>query len=107
MLTKRLVPLLVLAFVLTIAPDALAHYCFRCHPITQACITTTNFGFAFCGWDAGGCYTESFCGDHSLSAPEPLAAKFTVASVERLDEPKTAAPETLVASVEAPAPANN
>ena len=103
MMTKRLVPLLVLAITLTIAPAALASHCFRCHPITGACVTTLNYGFSFCGWDASGCYTENFCGNH-LTAAEPLAAEFTVASVERLDgRQETPALRTLIASVETPA----
>ena len=106
-MTKRLFPLLVLTLaVLTIAPTALANHCERCKPLTQTCVGTLNFGFEVCYWDVLGCHTELPCGDHVLPEPEPFAADFTVASVERLDEPKTAASETLVASVEAPAPAH-
>jgi hypothetical protein len=105
MMTKRLIPLLALTFILTIAPAALADHCERCKPLTQTCVPTLNFGFAICYWDIEGCHTDLPCGDHALPEPEPLAAEFNVASVERLDEPKTAASETLIASVEAPTPA--
>ena len=47
-MTKSLVPLLVLALTLTIAPAALANHCRRCHPITGACVTALNFGWALC-----------------------------------------------------------
>ena len=105
-MTKRFIPLLVLTFaVITIAPAALANHCLRCKPIIEDCGGTTNLGFEICEWDVGGCFVSNPCGNHALPELQPLAAEFTVASVERLDEPKTAVSETLVASVEASAPA--
>lgn len=104
---KRLIPLLVLTLIVTIAPAALADHCERCKPVSQTCgpAITSSSGYEICFEDAFGCHVEFPCGPHLQATPEPLAAEFTVASVERLDEPNPPASETLIASVEAPAPA--
>lgn len=105
---KRLISLLVLTIVLAaMAPAALANHCLRCKPLGESCVTALNYGFQICEWDTweNTCYTEFPCGSHAASVDEPLAAEFTVASVERLDEPQNGAAETLVASAATPAPA--
>lgn len=102
---KQWILLLVLAVVLTSAPAAMASHCQRCRPISQSCGIATNYGWEYCEWDVfeNNCYVETACGPHfSATLTEPLANEFTVASVERLDEPRTA--ETRVASLETPSP---
>src|SRR5687767_7215059 len=94
---KRLIPLLILAIVFTIAPSAMANHCFKCRAITQTCVHLTGAGWLLCEGDGETCSQSVFCGTHSAPV-EPLATEFTVASVERLDEPQTAASETAVAS---------
>ena len=105
---KQWILLLVLAVALTSAPAAMAGHCERCRPVAQTCGVAINYGYVICDWDVveNYCYVESPCGSHPTSAPtEPLANEFTVASVERLDEPQAA--ETRVASLETPAPGTN
>lgn len=102
---KRLIPLLVLAVFLTAAPSAMADHCARCLPSLQTCVSTPNFGFEVCYWypPIQACVLEYPCGPHLQATLEPLSAEFTVARVERLDEPNANAPDTLVASLETPA----
>ena len=100
---KRLIPLLVLTIVLAVAPAAMANHCERCRPVPQDCRIFSNFGYELCYWDATGCHVETPCGDHSVASND-LSSEFAVASVERLDEPQTAASESLVASAETPKP---
>lgn len=98
---KRFIPLLVLSIALAAAPVAMANHCERCKPATLSCGPALNFGFENCEWTFDNqCITSSPCGDHSVAAVQPLAAEFQVASVERLDEPRPAASETRVASLE-------
>ena len=107
-MTKRLIPLLVLTLIVAIAPTALADHCERCRPVSQTCgpAITPSSGYEICYEDAFGCHVEIACGPHDApDALTPLAAEFTVATVERLDEPKTAASEELIASIAAPLPA--
>jgi len=95
---KQWIPLLVLALVLATAPSAMAAHCTKCR-LSTGCIETPTFGHVFCD-DSNGCVVQTPCGSHlSPSDIEPLAAEFTVASVERLDEPQKT-PETRVASLE-------
>ena len=107
-MTKRLIPLLVLTLIVAIAPTALADHCERCRPVPQTCgpALTSSSGYEICYEDAFGCHVEFPCGPHAPDALTPLAAEFTVATVERLDEPKTSAAEELIASIAAPLPAN-
>lgn len=95
--------LLVVAIALTSAPAAIA--CQRCKPALLACGPAAT-GWENCEWTwDNNCITSIPCTSLLAAAPsEPLAAEFTVASVERLDEPQAAATETVVASLEAPAP---
>jgi hypothetical protein len=97
---KPLVPLLVLAAVLALAPAAMASDCLRCKPIQQLCVPTDVGGFEICVPHTVGCSGDFYCYDQ----PAALASEFTVAAVERLDEPRTAAAETLVASAATPTP---
>ena len=102
---KVKVPLLLAAMLLAIAPAAMANHCKNCSPApATTCMTVPRFGFAVCYYDAAGCHIDLPCGNHNAPVA-PLATEFTVASVERLDEPQTAAPETLVAAATTPAPA--
>jgi len=99
----RLIPLLVLTVVLFTAPAAFATHCVRCSFAQPShCIVSINLaGFEFCWEDEEGCHVETACSPHGGGlAPEPLAAEFSVASVERLDEPEAKTADTLVASLE-------
>jgi hypothetical protein len=96
---KRLLPLLVLAvaIVLITAPAAMADHCRKCS-LQQTCAIAVTGGFPICDDSTGTCILQGTkcTGPHPL-VEEPLAVEFTVASVERLDEPNTA-PANLVAS---------
>jgi hypothetical protein len=105
---KRAILLLfVVAILLTVAPTAMANHCKACKlypypmdpPPPPQCIRYSNYGFQFCEEDyvLGECIVSDPCGNH-LAAVTPLASEFAVASVERLDDPRTATSETLVAS---------
>jgi hypothetical protein len=99
---SRLAVLLVLACVLITAPAAMA--CEKCQFAlgSVTCVETAR-GWVNCEViDVNWCNVSISCG-FGLTEPEPLAAEFTVASVERLDQPQAAASETLVASLETPA----
>jgi hypothetical protein len=101
---KRAIPLLfVIAILLTVAPSAMAHHCYGCklypEPGTYPpdCVRYSNGGWMYCeeNWETYECDVEVACGWHAMP---PLASEFQVASVERDDEPRTTASETLVAS---------
>lgn len=96
--------LLVAAIALASAPAAMAK-CQRCKPAILGCAQTAT-GWEYCEWTwDNNCITHTACGSLLAAAPaESLAAEFTVASVERLDEPQATASEPLVASLETPAP---
>ena len=102
---KHLILLLVVAVALTSAPAAMAQ-CQKCKPAILACADVETGGWEFCKWTVeNNCYYHTPCTSLLAAAPsEPLAAEYTVASVERLDEPQAAASEALVASLETPAP---
>ena len=103
---KQWILLLVLAVALTAAPTAMAGHCYRCSPAALACVPADNFGWEYCEWTwDNNCIRHTPCGDHSAGAALPLAAEFTVAWVERLDEPQSG--ETRVASLDTPAPVTN
>lgn len=105
-MTKRLFLLagIALIAVLSAAPDAMATHCFRCrfyfsegewdcYPVPGPVLG----GRQFC--DEGGTWCVTYgeeCAPHTASAA-PLASEYSVASVERLDEPAGGAGETLVA----------
>ena len=106
-MSKRIALLIGVALILGIsaAPDAMASHCERCkwYPIEgeYACIPATGLwaGNEIC--QEGGWWCEQLgnqCVPHGSLAP--LSSEFTVASVERLDEPKSGADETLVATAE-------
>lgn len=103
---KRLVALVVLALIVVAAPAALADHCVRCFN-NQCSIAFTGGALSCTITTSGACRTSGTCsGPHPFIEEEPFAAEFTVALVERLDEPQTAAPETAVASLETTQPAN-
>jgi hypothetical protein len=104
---KTLIPLLILGFVLSIAPTAMADHCTRCKTFvdgTRQCWFAVTGGYPFCEVISNNCvFTGTLCtGPHPFTdEAEPLAADFTVAIVERLDESQPAAEcETRVASLE-------
>jgi hypothetical protein len=108
---KRLLPLLVLAFVLVTAPAAMADHCRKCKTTQaglQVCWIAVSGGYPFCDASSGSCvFQGEWCtGPHPFTE-EPLAADFTVASVERLDEAQPAKAETRVASLETTSAAND
>jgi hypothetical protein len=100
---KRLIPLLVLILVASIAPSAMANHCERCKLVANECAWVADYGWAICDYDTGGnCYTQNRCGPHA-AAVQPLASEFMVASVERIDEPqKNESQQIRVASLETP-----
>jgi len=105
---KRIAFLVVgVALILGVAPSAMASHCFNCRPTpdgTGVCVAAFGIipGREFC--DDGGDYCQlsgDVCVPHGLAPePEPLAAEYFVASIERLDEPQAAVNETLLASLE-------
>ncbi|HEV7767561.1 MAG TPA: hypothetical protein VGQ76_21350 [Thermoanaerobaculia bacterium] len=98
---RRLISLLILVLVLAIAaPIAMADHCRKCNAAQRCAIAATG-GYPSCDDSGASCVlTGQKCtGPHPL-VEETFAASFTVASVERLDEPRTPASETRVASLE-------
>ncbi len=103
---KRLVlMLLTFAIVLTVAPIAMADHCTTCR--NGNCWPATLPAYYFCEDLGATCKLTVACGGpHPFTEEVALASEYTVASVERLDEQQPApAEETLVASLETPAPA--
>jgi hypothetical protein len=90
--------------VTTVAPTAMADHCVRCKiSMTFECNWGTLFGRTDCFSDGFSCTLSGPQCNHQQLAP--LAADFTVASVERIDqdEPKTNAAPALVAELAKPA----
>ncbi|HYC88607.1 MAG TPA: hypothetical protein VEO54_05305 [Thermoanaerobaculia bacterium] len=106
---KRLMlMLMVFAILLTMAPVAMADHCQTCNRFGN-CRPATIPAYYFCEMVNGSCNLTGWgCGGpHPFTQEEPLAAEFTVASVERLDNRLPAPAEqeqTRVASLETPAP---
>lgn len=104
-MTKR-IALLVAVLTIVLAPAAMADHCFRCKIVPAGeisyCIYYTNTSFQ-AGWtecysDEEGCTVSgSRCFGHPVQASTPLAAEYEVASVQRLDEAKTAIAATVIA----------
>ncbi|HET8775156.1 MAG TPA: hypothetical protein VFP80_15245 [Thermoanaerobaculia bacterium] len=95
-MTKR-IALLVVVLTIFAAPTLLADHCFRCKIVPageiSSCILYTNpnfqIGWTECSDDEFGCYpTGNRCFGHSALSVS-LADEYTIASVERLDEPQT------------------
>ena len=103
-MTKRIAFLVVVLTVFA-APTLLADHCFRCkivpEPEVSYCVyyTNPNFqaGWTECSSDETGCYVSGSRGFGHPVLSSSLAAEYTVASVERLDEPQTVKAETVVA----------
>jgi hypothetical protein len=91
---KRLPLLLVLTFVLTaFAPLALADHCFKCNSTGTRCVPATTGGKPSCDDSTGRCVlplVPNCTGPHPREA-EPLAAEYTVAAVEVIEEEETPA----------------
>jgi hypothetical protein len=105
---KPVISLLILAIVLTVAPAALADHCRICRlrsDGTYTCWIAVNGGQPICDdfTVPGTCVLSgnTCTGPHPF-VEEPLAADFTVASVERLDEPQPSQSGTRIASLETP-----
>lgn len=107
-MTKRIVLLSAAALivVLSAAPDAMANHCFRCKWVAGAqefdCVPVfgSTPGRPICETDGITCQTSgNQCAPHTASIT-PLASEYTVASVERLDEPNSGSSETLVAQTQ-------
>lgn len=104
---KRLVLMLMaISVFLAVAPLAMADHCVTCR--FGNCWIATVPAYYFCEDLGATCRLTVACGGpHPFTEEVPFAAEFTVASVERLDEPQPApAGETRVASLETPAPAS-
>lgn len=98
---KKLLMLLVLVVIVAAAPMAMADHCVTCR--NARCSIAFTGGYLSCTQLANGCSLSGACGGPHpfVEEEEWLSAEFTVASVERLDEPQQpAASETLVASLE-------
>jgi hypothetical protein len=99
--------LMVFAIVLTVAPMAMADHCTTCR--FGNCWPATVPAYYFCEDLGATCRLTVACGGPHPFTAEPLAAEFTVASVERLDQrlderQPAASEQTRVASLETPAP---
>lgn len=107
---KRLLSLFALTLIVLVgvAPAALADHCSRCSDAMK-CRPATGSGAASCIETPTSCTLSGTCGGPHpfVETEDPFGADFIVASVERIDEPRTAAPsEPQVASLETPPPAN-
>lgn len=96
---KRVIPLLILAGVLTTAPTAMAQ-CFRCPPSPVCTPAAPGGGFEICYYIGSSCIAQNYCG--SSAAATPLASEYEVASVERADDsqPNTDPNELCIALLE-------
>ncbi|HYK01621.1 MAG TPA: hypothetical protein VE974_07680 [Thermoanaerobaculia bacterium] len=105
---RLILMMMVFAIVLTIAPLAIADHCTTCR--FGNCRPATDPAYYFCEDLGATCALSAPCGGPHPFTEEPLAAEFTVASVERLDdrlnERQPAAEQTRVASLETPAPSH-
>lgn len=111
-MTKRFALLAVAALtvVLSAAPDAMASHCLRCKWVAGAqefdCVPVSGStpGRPFCETDGITCQTSgNQCALHTASIT-PLASEYTVAAVERLDEPSSGSSETLLAQIQTAEP---
>lgn len=98
MKTTRTASLTVVMLSLIIGPAAMASWCYRCKivplPNPSYCIehTSTQFlGWTECYNDETGCFVSGDrCYGQVAQLSTPLTTEYAVASVERLDEPRTA-----------------
>jgi hypothetical protein len=82
---KKLTLLLVITLLaLSAAPSAMA--CWRCKPFHGFSCTVYATGYQLCEESIDGCSFSGAC-PGAVAAETPLATDFTVASVERLDQP--------------------
>lgn len=108
-MTKRIALLAGIALItlLGAAPDAMANHCFRCRfyflegeydcfPLPGPVLG----GRPFCETDGITCQTWGDQCEQHTAAVAPLASEYTVASVERLDEPDSGASATRVAQAQ-------
>jgi hypothetical protein len=98
-----MLPLFVLVLLLVGSIDASAT-CWRCRFLTDTCIINAGT-FAFCDDTFGFCDIGGDCGAAVPVKDTALATQWTVASVERLDEPRTTATTTVKVARVAPRPA--
>jgi hypothetical protein len=80
---------------LMMAPGAMAQYCKRCSG--GACVNAIRvFGYPICFTDASGCHTDGEQCD-PVSSETALASEYTVAAVERVEEPQPTSRDPLPA----------
>jgi len=99
---KRTILLLAAVAMLAGSIDASAT-CWRCRFIDDTCIINAGT-FSFCDDSQGFCDAGGDCGAAAPANDTVLATQWTVASVERLDGPRTA-PATMKVARVAPKPA--
>ena len=99
---KRLIPLLVLAVALTaVAPLAMADHCSQCNASGTACRPAASGGKPNCAVIGGVCMLSgTTCSGPHPREDEPLAAEFTVAAVEVIEEEQAPAPTPATAQTE-------
>lgn len=106
---KRLLSLFALTLIVLVgvAPAALADHCSRCSEALK-CRPAAGNGAASCVETPTSCTLSGTCGGPHpfVEADDLFGADFIVASVERIDEPRsTPSSEPQVASLETPQPA--
>jgi hypothetical protein len=107
MKTCRLLLFFVVVILLTMAPAAMADTCKRCAGIpTQSCVNAFHVdGFTICWVDETGCHLDGAqCAP--MGAETALASEYTVATVERIDEPQATDGKALVAPTDTDAPSS-
>jgi hypothetical protein len=98
-MSRRMLPLLVVAILLIAAPAAMASHCDRCFVNRQTfetyCGPAVSFaGYTWCTDLDGTCMTSGvLCTPHAFAPELQLASEFRVVSVERLEEPRQPAAE--------------
>jgi hypothetical protein len=104
---KRTLSLAVVVVLLIVAaPAAFAEHCERCRPSGFECIAVlVRPGHTECFANQQGCWSSGIqCDPHTDLASFDLSTDYTVASIERLDEPDQPADETRVALLAATPP---
>jgi hypothetical protein len=99
MKTRLTLLLFAAVILLMMAPGAMAQYCKRCAGGSGgSCVNAIHvFGWPICYTDATGCHTEGEEQCDPVSSEAPLASEYTVAAVERVEEPQTASKDPLPA----------
>ena len=85
---KKMIPLIALATLLLGSASASAT-CFQCYFANNTCHATLGDFAQACDFSSGDCVEVGVCIGAAPTIP-PLATQWTIASVERLDRPRTA-----------------